>query len=142
MTSIALNDLFTHLYVLVDDCYKTEGYKLMTGKVGRKPKLSDSEILTLILAHDFVPFPSETQHVAFIRANYLALFPQLVDQSQYTRRARGPVCVKGFETTSVKRLRQIRYEFRRIDVVVTRSRLDNSGFPLTGRPIHPRLRSS
>ncbi|MBE3143173.1 MAG: hypothetical protein IMZ61_04515 [Planctomycetes bacterium] len=34
-----------------------------------------------------LPFPSETQYVGFIRANYLALFPKLVDQSQFNRRA-------------------------------------------------------
>ena len=41
-----------------------------------------------MLAHDFIPFPSETQFVEFIRANYLELFPKLVDQSQFNRRAR------------------------------------------------------
>jgi len=63
----------------------------MRGKVGAKPSFSDSEMLTLMLAHDFVPFPSETQYLAFIRANHLALFPQLLDQSQYNRRARALV---------------------------------------------------
>jgi len=91
MTSIALETLFTILYVLIDDWYKAEGSQLMGGKVGAKPTFSDSEMLTLMLAHDFVPFPSETQYVAFIRANHLGLFPKLVDQSQYNRRARGLV---------------------------------------------------
>ena len=63
----------------------------MSGKVGTKPTFSDSEMLTLMLAHDFVPFPSETQYLAFLRANHLALFPQLLDQSQYNRRARALV---------------------------------------------------
>jgi hypothetical protein len=36
----------------------------------------------MMLAHDFIPFPSETQFVEFIRANYLKLFPKLVDQSK------------------------------------------------------------
>lgn len=91
MTSIALETLFTTLYVLIDDWYQAEGCKLMRGKVGAKPIFSDSEMLTLMVAHDFVPFPSETQYLAFLRANYLALFPQLLDQSQYNRRARGLV---------------------------------------------------
>lgn len=91
MSSIALDDLFTHLYVLVDDWYQTEGRQYMSGKVGAKPKFSDSEMLTLMLGHEFVPYPSERQYVAFIRANYLALFPRLPDQSQYNRRARGLV---------------------------------------------------
>jgi hypothetical protein len=37
---------------------------------------------------DFIPFPSERQFVAYLRANHLDLFPKLVDQSQYNRRAR------------------------------------------------------
>lgn len=91
MTSIALEILLTYLYVVVDDWYKAEGEKLMRGKAGVKPSFSDSEMLTLMLSHDFVPFPSETQYLAFIRANHLALFPHLPDQSQYNRRARSLV---------------------------------------------------
>jgi hypothetical protein len=72
----------------VDDWYRVEGSKLLKGKVGRKPEFSDSEVMPLILAQDFIPYPSETQYVRFIRANYLALFPKLVDQSQFNRRLR------------------------------------------------------
>jgi hypothetical protein len=53
MTSIALEIVFTYLYVLVDDWYKAEGLQLMRGKVGAKPSFSDSEMLTLMLANDF-----------------------------------------------------------------------------------------
>lgn len=91
MTSITLETVLTYLYVLVDDWYQAEGQKWLRGKVGAKPSFSDSEMLTLMLAHDFIPYPSETQYVAFLRANYLALFPPLVDQSQYNRRARALV---------------------------------------------------
>jgi hypothetical protein len=65
MTSIALEIVLIYLYVLVDDWYKAEGHKLMRGKVGAKPNFSDSEMLTLMLAHDFVPFPSETHYPCF-----------------------------------------------------------------------------
>jgi len=41
-----------------------------------------------MLAIDFFEFTSERRYHAFIAANYLALFPQLLDQSQYNRRAR------------------------------------------------------
>lgn len=57
----------------------------MKGKTGPKPEFSDSEVITLMLALDFLPFPSETQFIAYIRANYLSLFPQLVDQSQFNQ---------------------------------------------------------
>lgn len=88
MTSIPMIDLFTIIFVLVDDWYKSEGTKLLCGKAGAKPEFTDSEMITLMLVQEFIPFPSETQYVGFIRANYLALFPRLVDQSQYNRRAR------------------------------------------------------
>ena len=44
--------------------------------------------MTLMLAQDYIPYPSETQYVEFMRANYLDMFPRLVDQSQFNRRAR------------------------------------------------------
>jgi hypothetical protein len=88
MTSITMIDLFTIIFVLVDDWYQSEGLKLLSGKPGAKPVFTDSEVITLMLAQEFIPFPSETQYIGFIRANYLALFPKLVDQSQFNRRAR------------------------------------------------------
>jgi len=88
MTSISISDLLTIIYVIVDDWYKTHGVHLLKGKPGAKPEFTDSEVITLMLAADFIPFPSETQFVEFIRANYLFLFPKLLDQSQFNRRAR------------------------------------------------------
>jgi hypothetical protein len=88
MTSITITDLLTIIFVLVDDWYQACGCKLLNGKVGKKPVFKDSEVMTLMLAHDFIPYPAETQYVEFIRANYLTLFPKLVDQSQFNRRAR------------------------------------------------------
>lgn len=88
MTSITISDLFTIIFVLFDDWYQTHGSRLLRGKPGAKPEFSDSEIITLVLAQDFIPFPSETQYIGFIRANFLDLFPRLLDQSQYNRRAR------------------------------------------------------
>lgn len=88
MPSIPIPDLLTIIFVLVDDWYQAYGYRLLIGKVGKKPVFKDSEVITLMLAHDFIPYPGETQYVEFIRANYLSLFPKLVDQSQFNRRAR------------------------------------------------------
>jgi hypothetical protein len=80
--------LLTTIYVLVDDWYQAKGQDLLKGKPGTKPEFSDSEMLTLMVAQDFIPYPGETQYVGYIRANYQAEFPKLVDQSQYNRRAR------------------------------------------------------
>lgn len=88
MSSISISDLLTIIYVMVDDWYQVHGAKLLAGKVGKKPVFRDSEVMTLVLAQDFIPYPAETQYLEFIRANYLPLFPKLVDQSQFNRRAR------------------------------------------------------
>ncbi len=88
MISITITDLLTIIFVLVDDWYQQYGRKLLNGKVGSKLEFTDSEVITLLLAMDFIPFPSETQFLGFIRANYLDLFPKLLDQqSQFNRRA-------------------------------------------------------
>jgi len=88
MATISIEVLLLVTYVLVDDWYNQKGQDLLHRTVGVKPAFSDSEMLTLMLAIDFFEFTSERRYHAFIRANYLALFPQLLDQSQYNRRAR------------------------------------------------------
>ena len=89
MISIPFVDLATIVYVLVDDWYLLHRVKLLQGKRGSKPRFSDSEVMTLLLLMDYLPFPGETQYLGFIRANYLELFPELVEQSQFNRRGRG-----------------------------------------------------
>ncbi len=89
MTSIDMVSLLTIILVLVDDWYVAKGQFLLKGKPGVKPEFSDSEMLTLMVAQDFMPYPGETQYVAYIRANHWREFPKLLDQSQYNRRARG-----------------------------------------------------
>lgn len=88
MTSIAMETLLSIIFVMVDDWYESKGREVLAGKVGRKAEFKDSEVMTLMIAEDFMPYPGEKQYVAYIRANYLDLFPQLVDQSQFNRRAR------------------------------------------------------
>ena len=87
-TTIDMETLIIVIFVIVDDWYWQEGIKLLPGKPGAKPTFSDSELITLILCMDIIPFPSERQFYQFIRANYLYLFPDLVDRSQFNRRAR------------------------------------------------------
>jgi hypothetical protein len=88
MHSIDFPTLLTIMYVLVDDWYKENAPRLLKGKVGVKPVFTDAELITLMLAMDFLSFESETQFLAFMRANYLPLFPNLCDQSQFNRRSR------------------------------------------------------
>ena len=85
---ISIADLMLVTFFLVDNWYQHKGARWLGRTVGSKPEFSDSEMLTLMLAIDFFEFTSERRYVEFVRANYLALFPKLLDQSQYNRRAR------------------------------------------------------
>jgi hypothetical protein len=53
----------------------------------KKVEFRDIEVMTIMLAMDFIPFPSERQFVEYVCANYVALFPKLLEQSQVNRRA-------------------------------------------------------
>ena len=86
--AISIELLFLVTYVLVDDWYQRKGQYLVHRTVGDLPTFCNSEMLTLMLAIDFFEFTSERRYVAFVRANYMCLFPHLLTQSQYNRRAR------------------------------------------------------
>jgi Transposase DDE domain len=86
--SFTIEQLFLVTFCLVDDWYRTKGIHLVGRTVGSKPDFSDSEMLTLMLAIEFFEFTSERRYLAFIVANYRYLFPNILDQSQYNRRAR------------------------------------------------------
>jgi hypothetical protein len=88
MASIRMENILTIVYVLVDDWWEKAGKGWRHEKPGVRPVFKDSEMLTLMLAHEWLPYGGETQYIGYIRANYGALFPQLVDQSQYNRRAK------------------------------------------------------
>ena len=87
MNSIDFESLLITIFILVDDWYQqNKAPEKVTP--GVKPKMSESEILTLALIMDYLPFPGETQFIGFIRANYGQWFPNLLTQSQFNRRLR------------------------------------------------------
>lgn len=88
MNSIDFESLIITIFVLVDDWYQIEGKALKTLSPGAKAEMSDSEIMTLALVMDYLPFPGETQFIGFVRANYGQWFPKLLSQSQFNRRLR------------------------------------------------------
>ena len=85
---IDMETLLTVIFVIVDDWYQATGRHYLHGKVGVKPEFTDSEMLTLMLAMDILSYASERRFYKFIKANYHALFPRLIDRSQFNRRAR------------------------------------------------------
>jgi Transposase DDE domain len=78
------------LYVIVCDWLKTVGQPAIRPAGGSPPALTDGEMLTLLLAQQFVFATwSERRWLRWLRRNgYWAWFPKLQDQSAYTRRAR------------------------------------------------------
>jgi hypothetical protein len=76
------------IFVLVDDWYQSEEKSWSGKSPGAKPEMSDSEIITLALIMDYLPFPGESQFLGFIRANYRQWFPTLLERSQFNRRLR------------------------------------------------------
>jgi hypothetical protein len=88
MTSIDFSSLMIVVFVLVDDWYQQQVAPEQVARPGAKAQFSDSEVLTLALLMDYLPFPGETQFLGFIAANYGSWFPHLLDQSQFNRRLR------------------------------------------------------
>ena len=88
MASIAFSDLITIVYVLVDAWYQSTRPHPLPAVPGPAPALEPSEVLTILLAMDLVPFPSETGFLGFLRATHGDLFPTLPHQSQFNRHAR------------------------------------------------------
>ncbi|MDJ0706923.1 MAG: IS982 family transposase [Leptolyngbyaceae cyanobacterium MO_188.B28] len=124
MTMIDAPTLLTVIFVLVDDWYQNYGHRLKPTSPGPQPTFSESEMLTLLLAMDYFPFPGEEQFLGFMRANYLSLFPHLLEQSQFNRRARR---LEGM----VEELR--RFWVRELDAVFeTTLMLDTKPVPVVG----------
>lgn len=86
--NMPIETFLTALYTYVDDWYQTDGARLLVGKVGSKPEFSDSEVMTLALAQHWCGFSKEAEWLRFVRQNYLPLFPRLLSQSEFNRRAR------------------------------------------------------
>jgi hypothetical protein len=80
--------LIITIYFIVNNWYLTEGYKYLTGKRGRKPEFTDSEMITFIILKEFLQFRSERKFLGFMHGNYLEMFPDMVDQGQFNRRSR------------------------------------------------------
>lgn len=86
--NMSVETFLTQLYTIVDDWHQQYAPVLLAGKVGRKPAFSDSEVMTLSLAQHWLGFMEERAYLRFLRNNHLSLFPPLLSQSQFNRRAR------------------------------------------------------
>ena len=77
----------TALYTIVDDLYKRHCLRHKPSRPGRRPQLSDSEVLTLTLCSHWFG----TSQRAFIRhatEHWRGCFPTMLSQSAFNRRSR------------------------------------------------------
>jgi len=79
----ALDALIVGLYVSIDDFLGPRHRG-----VGRPPRLSDAELITLAVAQVLLGMPNDRQFLALARWRLGHLFPALIDQSGYNRRLR------------------------------------------------------
>jgi hypothetical protein len=77
-----LNTLLTALYVWIDD------YLGPRRRPGRRPRLTDAELLTLAVAQALLGIHSETRWLRLIPQRLPGAFPYLPGQSGYNKRLR------------------------------------------------------
>lgn len=80
-----LNTLLTALYVKIDD------HLGRPARVGRPPRLSDAELLTLAVAQALLGIRSEARWLRFLPRHLPGAFPYLPKQSGYNKRLRAAV---------------------------------------------------
>lgn len=87
-----IDTFLTELYVMIDDWYKVTWASRMKRKTGPKPKMSDSEVLTLALIGSWrvgVPWRSERGMVRYMQKHGRGWFPNMLGVSQFNERVRG-----------------------------------------------------
>jgi hypothetical protein len=77
-----LDTLLTAIYVLLDDFLPARSGP------GRKPKITDAELITLAIAQVFLGVPNDRQFLGFAAWRLGHLFPYLPQQPGYNKRLR------------------------------------------------------
>lgn len=82
-----LDTFLTVLYTIVDDLYQERYAHLKPNRPGRRPEMSDSEILTLAICAQWHG-KSERKFVRKVREHWRDYFPRMLSHSAYNRRVR------------------------------------------------------
>ena len=86
-----IDTFFTELYVLIDDWYKSEPSLHLRKQAGATQHMSDSEVLTLMIAGQWragVTWRSERGLLRWVEAHGRGLFPTLLKRSAFNERGR------------------------------------------------------
>jgi DDE family transposase len=85
---IDLGTFLVTVYCVVDDLYRSEFAPLKPARPGKKPELSDSEVLTLMVLAQWFARRSESGFVRYARKHWPGYFPRMLSQSAFNRRGR------------------------------------------------------
>jgi hypothetical protein len=83
-----LNTLLTTLYVLLTDRVLPDLGVSRDRRPGRKPSLSDAELLCLAVAQQLLGYSSETRWIRYARTHLTGMFPSIPQQPGYNKRLR------------------------------------------------------
>jgi hypothetical protein len=83
-----LNTLLTTLYVLLTDRVLPDLGVSRDRRPGRKPGLSDAELLCLAVAQQLLGYSSEPRWIRYARTHLTGMFPGIPQQSGYNKRLR------------------------------------------------------
>jgi hypothetical protein len=83
-----LDALLSALYVGVDDRVLPAVGWSRDHRPGRKPGLSDAELVCLVVAQHLLGISSERRWIRYAHAHLIAMFPGLVQQSGFGKRLR------------------------------------------------------
>ena len=93
-----LDTFLVTVYCTVDDLYRGEYAAAKPRRPGKKPELTDSEVLTLMVLGQWHPRRSERAFVRYAARHWRGYFPRLLSPSAFNRRARdlcGVLCQLG-----------------------------------------------
>src|SRR5512133_2435488 len=85
--ALDLDTFLVALYTVVDDLYREHFAEARSRRPGRRPELSDSEVLTLLICGQFFG-RSERWMVRHAARSWKSYFPRLLSQSATNRRGR------------------------------------------------------
>ena len=85
--TVDLDTFLVALYTIVDEVYQRRVAPQRPRRRGRRPDLSDSEVVTLTICEQWHG-RSERGFVRFARQYWRGYFPRLLDQSSFNRRVR------------------------------------------------------
>jgi hypothetical protein len=74
------------VYCIVDDLYQEQYAPHKPSRPGKKPEVSDSEVLTLVLLEQWRTDRSESAFVRWVHQHWRAYFPRVLSQSACNRR--------------------------------------------------------